>query len=456
MMARPFTDEIATLFKNLDRTLVIVDDDPTGTQTMHDVPVLGHWSLATFEQEFISKTPLFYVLANSRSLSESQAVKRIQEIGDLLKEAAEKTGRKFLLVSRSDSTLRGHFPVEVEALSRAAGQPDFPVILTPAFFEGGRVTIGDIHYILEGDERIPVSETPFAKDKSFGYTHADLKEWVQEKSKGKIKSSQVKSLSLDVLRSGEEAVRAFLAGLRPKEIMVLNCANYTDMELFCLALLREIKDGKNFLFRTGASFVSAVGGIRPKPWKPTNLPVPHHGGLIVVGSYVPKSTAQLEELLTDTALHAVPLSVKRIVADLQPLEEEIEAIVNRIEESIATGKTVVVYTSRELVSGADAAESLAIGEKVNSFLVDLISKLSIQPSFIVAKGGITSNDLAVKSLGMKRAMVAGQILPGIPVWQLESNNKFPKTPYVVFPGNVGDAFGLKIVNDLFTKALQSP
>jgi uncharacterized protein YgbK (DUF1537 family) len=48
-------------------------------------------------------------------------------------------------------------------------------------------------------------------------------------------------------------------------------------------------------------------------------------------------------------------------------------------------------------------------------------------------------------LGVKRAMVLGQILPGIPVWELGPETKFPGLPYVVFPGNVGGPDALKEV-----------
>ncbi|WP_114750336.1 four-carbon acid sugar kinase family protein [Pleomorphovibrio marinus] len=455
LLERPHTAEIAALFKRLDCTLVVVDDDPTGTQTVHDVPVLGHWSEQAFLDEFKVGTPLLFVLANTRSLTQTKAMARAREIGQNIKKASEQIGRKFLTVSRSDSTLRGHFPEEVYALTEGAGQSDLPIILTPAFFEGGRVTMDDTHYILEEDTRIPVAETPFAKDKSFGYSHSNLKMWTEEKTKGKVKASEVKSLSLSQIASGQELIANVLKQLKPGEVLVLNAANYTDMEAFVLALHKVLIEGKRFAFRTGASFVCAFGGIGPKPWVPETLPNPSHGGLVVVGSYVPKSTRQLEELLKAEGLFAVPLSVERIIHDANPLINEIDSFVDQLESKINQGITPVVYTSRELVSGSTSDESLAIGEKVNDFLVTLVERLSVQPSFIIGKGGITSNDLAVKSLKMKRGMVVGQVLAGVPVWELGTENKFPSTPYVVFPGNVGDDKGLYTVYHHFNQTRTS-
>jgi uncharacterized protein YgbK (DUF1537 family) len=452
IMHRPYTAEIAKFFNQMDCTLVVVDDDPTGTQTVHDVPVLGHWSEQAFLKEFEARTNLVFVLANTRSLTEPQAVSRAGTIGECIKKAAEKSGRNFLVVSRSDSTLRGHFPAEVHALTEGAGQSGLPIILTPAFFEGGRVTIDDVHYILENGMRTPVSETPFAKDKSFGYTHADLKLWTEEKSMGSIPAKEVKSLSISQINNGNDEILAVLTSLKPGQVLVLNVANYAQMETFVMALQEAIQKGSRFAFRTGASFVSAFGGIGPKPWVPMKLPHPNHGGIVIVGSYVPKSTRQLEELLKADGLSEFPISVARIIDSVRPLIKEIDSIVQELESNIKQGKTPVVFTSRELVSGDTADESLSIGEKVNDFLVGLLERLSVQPSFIIGKGGITSNDLAVKSLKMKRGMVAGQILPGVPVWELEPDNKFPHTPYVVFPGNVGDDKGLLSAYQLFNES----
>ena len=59
------------------------------------------------------------------------------------------------------------------------------------------------------------------------------------------------------------------------------------------------------------------------------------------------------------------------------------------------------------------------------------------------KGGITSSDVGTKALAVKKARVLGQIQPGIPVWQTGAESRFPGTPYVIFPGNVGEDGTLK-------------
>lgn len=448
-LSRPYSNQIRKVFLEQQVSLVIVDDDPTGTQTAHDVPVLGHWTREAFIYEFTQQTPLFFVLANTRSLPKASATERAREIGQNLVYASQKTGRRFLLISRSDSTLRGYFPSEVEALSQGAGLGNLPTLLVPAFFEGGRITENNVHYIVESGHKVPVSETVFAQDKSFGYTHSDLTKWVEEKSGGKIKQEAVKSLTLSDIAAGEAAIFEKLQGLTGNEVMVINNTSYRELEKTCLVLHQLVKSGKGFNFRTAASFVSAFSGMGALAWTPS-AGIPGRGGLVVVGSYVKKSTAQLEQLVKKPGIQAIPVSVEAVIDSEGANRDLLQQVVETVETCLDSGVHAVVYTSRTLVSGDSPEASLAIGEKVAGFLVEMVDMLGIQPGFLIAKGGITSNDIAVKGLGMKRAVVLGQVIPGVPVWQLGDETKFPGIPYVVYPGNVGDEESLARVYDLFT------
>jgi len=81
--------------------------------------------------------------------------------------------------------------------------------------------------------------------------------------------------------------------------------------------------------------------------------------------------------------------------------------------------------------------------RISDALSSIIAQLKIRPAFIIAKGGITSSDVAIKALRVKKARVIGQIRPGIPVWITGPESKFPGLPYIIFPGNVGDRYTLK-------------
>ncbi|MEQ8807433.1 MAG: four-carbon acid sugar kinase family protein [Imperialibacter sp.] len=195
-------------FLESKKTIVVLDDDPTGTQTCYDVMVLTSWDVSLIAAELRQKPSILYILTNSRSLPEPEAVNLALEIGRNLKEAAKESQRDLVVVSRSDSTLRGHFPAEVDAVAGALDLAGAVTVLVPAFIEGGRYTIGDVHYIVENEELVPVSDTPFAKDVSFGYQHANLKEWVEEKTKGRIKVPEVNSVSVEDLLAGCPKVAA--------------------------------------------------------------------------------------------------------------------------------------------------------------------------------------------------------------------------------------------------------
>ena len=102
-----------------------------------------------------------------------------------------------------------------------------------------------------------------------------------------------------------------------------------------------------------------------------------------------------------------------------------------------SGQDVMVHTSRRLVVGDDEVSSLRIGQRVSEALVAIVQGISTQPAWVIAKGGITSSDVATKGLEIKRADVLGQAIPGIPVWRAGGGSRWPGQVYVVFPGNVG-------------------
>eukprot|EP00547_Thalassionema_nitzschioides_P010347 CAMPEP_0194225034 /NCGR_PEP_ID=MMETSP0156-20130528/38694_1 /TAXON_ID=33649 /ORGANISM="Thalassionema nitzschioides, Strain L26-B" /LENGTH=478 /DNA_ID=CAMNT_0038956825 /DNA_START=54 /DNA_END=1490 /DNA_ORIENTATION=+ len=446
------TSTIASRVSTDDQTIVAIDDDPTGTQTVYDLPVLTEWSEETIEAEFHRGTPAFYIMTNSRSLTPDEAASINETIAHRLIQVAKKYKRRLSVISRSDSTLRGHYPLEIDVLAKALSQQDGESnidgqLIIPFFLEGGRLTIHDVHYVAEGKKLIPAAETPFAKDAAFGFTNSNLLDYVEEKTQGRFKRDQVQSITIeDIRKGGPDIVRKKLATLSKLQPCVVNAVTLRDMQVLALGLLdAEAKDQKRILVRSAASFVQARIGLPKKPLlnaDTINSLNSSNGGLVVVGSYVPKTTTQLESLLTLDDLEKIKIEVSDLV-DEQKRDENIDNILTCIEGAIASGKNAVVYTTRKLVTGATPAESLAIGNAVSQGLVSIVSNLKVQPRFLIAKGGITSSDVATKGLGIRRAMILGQAAPGIPVWSIGEEGKFPGMSYVVFPGNVGGEDELK-------------
>lgn len=429
--------------------LVILDDDPTGTQTCHDVTILTVWDVPTVASTFkqVGTGNGFFILTNSRALHPPQARDLMIEICTNLKDASQKTGLPYEIVLRGDSILRGHFPLEPEAVEHVNGPFD-AWILCPFFLQGGRYTINDIHYVHEGDHLIPAADTPFAKDATFGYKSSNLRDYVVEKSKGQIPQGNIDSIDLETIRGGgPDAVLQKIMQLPKRDkapvVLVINAAADEDMDVVVTALLQASQKGKKFLYRTGAAFVSSRLGISSiPPLSASQLGLSKDvGGLVIAGSYVPKTTAQLDSLVTKSndKLTTITLNVKALLESDESAKKDVANAIELASQKIKNGQDVLVMTSRELIVGKDEVESLDIGSTIAKALVSFLQNLEQKPRYIIAKGGITSSDMATKGLRMKRALIVGQAAPGVPMWRCdEPESKWPGINYVVFPGNVGN------------------
>jgi uncharacterized protein YgbK (DUF1537 family) len=436
-------EEIRRRVEAEGRRVAVLDDDPTGTQTVHGVPVLTTWSVEDLRWALEQPSPTFYVLTNSRGLPEAEAAAMNREIASNLSAAAGQTGTDFVVTSRGDSTLRGHFPSETDALAEGLGGGIDGVILCPCYLEAGRLTADDTHWVRQGERLVPAGATEFARDASFGYASSDLRLWVEEKTSGRVAASEVVSVGLrDIREGGPARVSEILRGVSGGLPVVANAASYADLEIFVLGLLDAEEEGKRFLYRTGPSFVRARGGIpekSPLSYEELYRRRPRRGhGLVLVGSHVALTTRQLEEALTLEGVRPVELSVPRLLEEAER-EEELARVAEEVNWGLA-GSEVVVYTSREVVGGDPGRTGFEVGRAVSDALVEVMRRVDAEAplAFVVAKGGITSSDVGTRGLGVRRAEVAGQMLPGIvSVWVLPEGSAFPGLPYVIFAGNVG-------------------
>ena len=374
--------------------------------------------------------------------SQGTTTLRQKILGVLLRSARTRTGRDFVVVSRSDSTLRGHFPVEVDALIDALGEGSDGTIIAPFFLEGGRFTVNDIHYVADNGWLVPAAETPYARDPVFGYASSNLREWVGEKSGGVLEAEAVVSISLDTIRNGgPDAVSAELGRVSDGQVCVVNAVSYRDLEVFVAGLLDAEARAKRFVYRTAASFVRVRGGVAPQPlltMDQLGSPDRNTGGVVVVGSFVDKTSRQIHAVRTELEdIEYIEVSVPALLAG-SARDVEIDRVAAQASAVVQDGTDVVICTSRELVTGCDEEGSLNIGKAVSQALVSIVGRLEKRPSWVIAKGGITSSDIAVRALAVRRARVLGQAIPGVPIWRLGPESRWPGLTYVVFPGNVGD------------------
>lgn len=444
-----------------NKKIVVLDDDPTGVQTVHDISVYTNWDKDSIRQGFEEENNLFYVLTNSRGFTEEQTTKAHHEIAEVVDEVARETGKEYIFISRSDSTLRGHYPLETQLLKadyeKNTGKTIDGEIMCPFFKEGGRFTIDNVHYVKYGEELVPANETEFAKDKTFGYTAYTMPEYIEEKTKGEYKAADVTCISLEDIHNMDiDKIEAQLMEVTGFNKVIVNAVDYADVKVFCTALYRAMAKGKVFMFRTAAAIVKVMGAVTDQPLLTREQMVVKettNGGIVVVGSHTEKTTKQVECLKELKDIEFIELDAT-LVKDDDAFEAEVSRCLAREEECIRAGKTVCCYTTRALITAdtGDKEDELRLSVKISDAVQSLVGRLSITPSFVIAKGGITSSDVGTKALEVKKANVLGQIKPGIPVWQTGEESKFPLTPYVIFPGNVGEISTLKeAVEDLMNK-----
>ena len=382
--------------------LVVLDDDPTGTQTVHDITVLTTFECDVFIDQLETNEPGFFILTNSRAYGPEEAELLLTTVLRNLRTACQTTGRAVDLVLRSDSTLRGHFPLENELAESFFGPYD-AWILAPAFFEGGRVTLDGVHYALDSHDQktlMPVGDTPSAKDKGFGFRSSHMKEWTMEKMQTDI---DFVSISVDMLRSEDAAERvAHTIKLAVEKridkhirtVIVPDTFAPEDMMAFVAGcnLLSQVK----LLYRTAASFVSSWLRIeRMPPLQPSLLfngkvtgAETGVGGLVIIGSYVPRTSAQREYLLKHckTSAEHIELNVEEILrSDMDANRALIERTAASAEKALLRGRDAIVSTSRKLITSDDGVESLRIGGRVTETLVEVTKAISVRPKYVIAK-----------------------------------------------------------------------
>ena len=427
--------------------IVVLDDDPTGSQTVHGCLLLTCWDVDTLKTALRDSSPLFFVLTNTRGMDATQAANITREVCQNLRVALNElraVGKTInpIMVSRSDSTLRGHYPVETDIIAEEMGPFDGHFLI-PAFFEGGRITKDGMHYLMVDGKPVPVQETEFAKDSVFGFKTSFMPDYVEEKTKGRIKADDVKHFTLDDIRSN---CLTQLLYLQNNRCCVVDCVQQSDLDMFAQEIRKAAEQGKRFLFRSAASLLTSLAQLPKQPIAAEAMrEYVRDGkpGAVIIGSHVKKTTSQLNELLKQTGIVPVEIDVTRI-------EEEREALLKNVIDAVSMahelGKTPAIYTSRVEMTFTDQQVRLKFGETVSGFLMDVVRNLPEDIGFLISKGGITSNDVLSSGLALQTSRVVGQILAGCSVVRCPQNHpRYPDLPVVIFPGNVGDDFALATV-----------
>jgi uncharacterized protein YgbK (DUF1537 family) len=474
--AQLVADAVAASAASSPRILVVLDDDPTGTQSVARLPVLTVWEVEDFAWAFTHVVenglePAVYVLTNTRSLDPAEAADRNEQIVRNALAAASAAGVRVGFVSRSDSTLRGHYPLETDVIAatvaEVAGDATDGVVIVPAFPDAGRVTIGGVHY-MRGDAGTltPVSGTEFAKDATFGFANSELAKYVEEKSAGRLAADSVIVLDLNVIRAAgpegdpQVSAKAIADAIEPatnSTPIVADIFSENDFRLLALGLEEAERRGKKLLYRVGPPFVRGRIGqeiraeLSGEEAFEGNTPSTA-GGLIVVGSHVGLTTRQLNVLTAEhSSARIIEIDVEKLLAE--KADSYTDAVVAAVVDALHEGD-VIVHTSRLLIKSDDAAASLQIARTVSAAVVSVVNRTlkTFPPRFVIAKGGITSSDVAAHGLEIRHAIVRGPMLPGIvSLWE-PVDGPAKGIPYIVFAGNVGNDESLaQVTRKLSTK-----
>jgi uncharacterized protein YgbK (DUF1537 family) len=441
--------------------IIVLDDDPTGVQTVYGVSVYTDWEEDTIELGFLEDRQMFFILTNSRAFTAKETEEVHRDIAERTEVISKKLGIPYLIISRGDSTLRGHYPLETDVLRRTleaeSGERVDGEVILPFFKEGGRLTLENTHFVQQENDLVPAGETEFAKDRTFGYKSSHLGEWVEEKTNGVFPKEGVTYISLESIRSLDvDGIVDQLLQVKDFGKVVVNAVEESDVRVFATALILAIGEGKRFIFRTAAAFTKVIGDISSRPMLTREDLISEereNGGLVIVGSHVKKTTDQLNALKELSSLHFIEFDA-HLVLDKEAFQQEIERVRHEAETKVAGGISTVIYTKRKRLDLGDGMEEqeLQLSVEISNAVTSIVREFSVRPNYLVAKGGITSSDIGTKGLCVKRATVAGQIAPGIPVWQTGEESTFPFIPYVIFPGNVGAVTTLRdVVSTLESK-----
>ncbi len=431
--------------------IIVLDDDPTGSQTVHSCLLLTVWDIDTLRLGLTDESPIFFILTNTRSLPPEQAAQVTREVCQNLKSAiASLNIQDYLIVSRSDSTLRGHYPIETDVIAEELGGVDAH-FLVPAFFEGGRITLDSVHYLIVDNVPIPVHETEFARDSVFSYSYSYLPDYVAEKTQGRIPANTVERFLLADIRTGFDITGKIstldrLLKLTDNKCVVVDGEIQGDLNSFAKEVLAAASRGKRFLFRSAASILTALADLPPQsvPAEEMSQYVRNGTGAFIVGSHVKKTTEQLQVLLKETGIVGIEIDVAQLLDNSEARSHSLlTQTLKQIQTAHAENKTPVVYTSRQELAFADVQARLQFGADVSTLLMDIVRGLPTDIGFLVSKGGITSNDVLSTGLALTSARLLGQILAGCSMVVTPDNHpQFPSLPVVLFPGNVGDTEAL--------------
>jgi uncharacterized protein YgbK (DUF1537 family) len=428
MIEAPDPRQAAVHRSFVDR-LVVLDDDPTGVQTLAGIRVLLDWSDPARIAGSFEAGPSVHLVTNVRALEPAAARRVVAEAARTAVRAVEDAH----VVLRGDSTLRGHLLEEYLGLCDALGLGRPPLLLVPALPSAGRITRDGVHLIARNGRFEPLHDTEYAADGVFVYSSARLLDWAQERSRGLFPAAAGRELHLDELHargaaSVTEALRELSRAGRPA-VLAPDAVTEDDLATIAAGYASALDAGVDAVVRCAPTFAGILAGSSADGL----VPVPRASGatLVVCGSYVAMSTRQLAALAASYPGRVVEVDVTALAGSGSAGEEERAARAASV--AIAEHGLAVLATPRERPPGTT---ELDLGRRIAEGLARTAGHVDPAPSLVVGKGGITSAVTLQVGFAVSEADVLGPVLPGVSYWRADRDGAV--LDYLVVPGNVGD------------------
>ncbi|MCY7303352.1 MAG: hypothetical protein LH654_10055 [Thermoleophilia bacterium] len=409
---------------------VVLDDDPTGVQTLAGIRVLLAWDPARIRSALAGRRAV-HLVTNTRAL---QAY-RVQPLVEGAARAALEGAPTARMVLRGDSTLRGHVLEEYLGVRNVIAPTAWPVLLlVPALPSAGRVTVGGVHLFERGGVRTPLHETEYARDGVFSYGSARLLDWAEERSGGLFAAAAGRELPLEQLRDGGSAAVAEavseLAARGVPSVFAPDAETVDDLEVIAAGYCAAVAAGEAVIVRCAPTFAGVLAGTEATA--PASFPDAGDGVLVVCGSYVAQTTRQLGRLISTWPHSLVEADVVALASAAS--DDEVARLAGEVSAGLRRNPVAVLATPRERPEGTTSLEA---GERIAVNLARVVAALERRPSVLVVKGGITSAVTLGEGVGADEADVLGPVVPGVSLWAALWPDGKPLA-YLVVPGNVGD------------------
>ncbi len=437
--------------------IIIIDDDPTGSQTVSDCNLILRWDYETILKGLKGSSNLLFILANTRSLAEKDVKIRLKEICSSLEKIMNNVlfaEEKFIVISRGDSTLRGHNFIEPFIINQLLGPFDATFYI-PAFIEGNRTTINGNHFV----DNIPIHKTIFSKDKIFGFKTSNIKELIYQQSNRQINNNHIENIFIkdfdELDQNQPNYIQTYMENLKNNKKVIVDIIDYSQLDKFSRIVKTLIKK-KKFLFRSAASFISSLSNIKQTQKDKTyfsqlrrkNSSNQIMKGLVVIGSYVKLTTLQLNAVLGISLCKPIEINVYKLYDcfkhkdNLNQINHLKEKILFSIRSYLSQDDIPVLFTSREIISPRDKNDLIQFQYFLSVFIANIVSAVKNELGYLISKGGITTNTILSEGLHADSVYLEGQILPGVSLVTFNLLKQKGKLPIVTFPGNIGNRMSL--------------